>query len=327
MPRLAAGLVLLCTSVSPALSQPAGDIPIDTFRPAIDSRGMLTINASQTLGHGELSFGLGSLAWGHDMLAFEDGENRYSVDDVITATLIAAVGIELGPVRFQLGASVPLTVLSGDRGPDNLGELDNANDDQNFGLDGQGVGNIGLHLKTRFLSSSRHGVGLGAIASLYLPTVSPAERFLGDKQLAPQLIGILDKELGRRGRFRVALNGGIRMRSTTTFVDLGDMGAPATNQQITASAELPLGLGLAYAVSPQKFDVVAEVFGAIPLGDHENYQPSGDRRDPRLYLARNSSCRSAPDAGSCRPRAPIPRRARSSASCSSQASVIAMATA
>ncbi|MEJ7599480.1 MAG: OmpA family protein [Kofleriaceae bacterium] len=249
---------------------------------------MLTINASQTLGHGELSFGLGSLAWGHDMLAFEEGKNRYSVDDVITATLIAAVGIKLGPLRFQLGASVPLTVLSGDRGPDNLGELADANDDINYGLEGQGVGNIGLHLKTRLVSPGRHGVGVGAIASLFLPTVSPTERFLGDKQLSPQLIGIIDTELGRRGRFRVALNGGIRLRSTTTFVDTGDMGAPPTNKAITASAELPVGLGLAYAVSPHKFDVVAEVFGSIPLGDHQNYQPLEAIGGIKLYLARNS---------------------------------------
>ncbi|HEY5937450.1 MAG TPA: OmpA family protein [Kofleriaceae bacterium] len=288
MPRLANGLVLLCASVSPALGQPAGDIPIDTFHPAIDSRGMLTVNASQTLGHGELSFGLGSLSWGHSMLSFEDGENRYSVDDVITATLIAAVGFKLGPAQLQFGASVPLIVLSGDRGPDNPGDLDNANDDMNFGLEGQGVGNIGLHLKTRFLSTSRHGIGVGAIASLYLPTVSPTERFLGDKKLSPQLMGIVDKEFGRRGRFRVALNGGIRMRSTTTFVDTGDMGAPATNQVITASAELPVGLGLAYAISPQKFDVVAEVFGAIPLGDNENYQPLEAIGGIKVYLARNS---------------------------------------
>jgi len=288
MPRLASGLVLLCASVSPVLAQPAGDIPIDTFHPAIDSRGMLTINASQTLGHGELSFGLGSLSWGHSMLAFEDGENRYSVDDVITATLIAAVGFKLGPQSLEFGASVPLTVLSGDRGPDDPGDIANANDDMNFGLEGQGVGNIGLHLKTRFLSNSRHGIGVGAIASLYLPTVNPTERFLGDKKLSPQLVGIVDKEFGRRGRFRVALNGGVRLRSTTTFVDTGDMGAPPTNQEITASAELPVGLGIAYALSPQKFDVVAEVFGAIPLGDNTNYQPLEAIGGVKLYLARNS---------------------------------------
>ena len=42
--------------------QLAGELDdLSIFRPAIDSRGYLTINASQVLGHKELSFGLGSL--------------------------------------------------------------------------------------------------------------------------------------------------------------------------------------------------------------------------------------------------------------------------
>ncbi|MEO8701318.1 MAG: OmpA family protein [Kofleriaceae bacterium] len=279
----------LCLSVGTAAAQPAGDLQLDPFRPAIDSRGYLTINASQTLGHKEVSFGLGSLSWGHKLLDLENGDAQYAVNDVITATLIAAIGVKVGPADLEFGASVPLTILSGDRGPDNLGALDNPNDDQNFKLDGQGVGNIGLHLKTRFLKTSRPPhVGIGLIASVFLPTVNPTERFMGEKQLTPQLMGIVDKEFGQRGRFRMAVNGGIRLRSETSFTDTGDMGAPATNKTISAAAEVPFGLGMAYAVSPQKFDVVAEVFGAVPLGKHEGYQPLEAVGGIKLYLARNS---------------------------------------
>jgi OmpA-OmpF porin, OOP family len=289
MPRLATGLLLSIASTGIAAAQPAGDLQLDPFRPAIDSRGYLTVNASQTLGHKEVSFGLGSLSWGRKLLELETGDAQYAVNDVITATLIAAVGLRVGPAELELGASVPLTILSGDRGPDNLGALDNPNDDQNFKLDGQGVGNIGLHLKTRFLKTSRPPhVGVGVIASVFLPTVNPTERFMGEKRLTPQLIGIVDKEFGRQGRFRVAINGGIRLRSETSFTDAGDMGAPATGKTISAAAELPFGLGMAYAVSPQKLDVVAEVFGALPLGTHERYQPLEAVGGLKLYLARNS---------------------------------------
>src|SRR5690606_8668862 len=106
----------------------------------------------------------------------------------------------------------------------------------------------------------------GLIASVYLPTANPADRFLGDRKAVPQLVGIIDRELAG-GRLRLALNGGVRLRSTTTFTDVGDMGAPPTNQTIAASAELPLGLGVAWALAPGRFDVVGEVFGAVPLGE------------------------------------------------------------
>jgi OOP family OmpA-OmpF porin len=197
--------------------------------------------------------------------------------------------VHVGPAELEFGVSVPLSILSGDRGPDDLGVADNANDDMLYKLDGQGVGNIGLHLKTRFLKTSKGPrIGLGVIASLYLPTASPADRFLGEDKLTPQVMGILDKEFGRRGRLRVSLNAGVRLRATTSFTDMGDGGAPATNETITASAEIPVGLGIAYAISPQKFDIVGEVFGAVPIGDHKSYQPLEAIGGVKLYLARNS---------------------------------------
>ena len=74
MPRLARGQslsivvlgalgapVVLGALAAPAAAQPAGNVTLDPFRPAIDSRGYLTVNASQVLGDRELSFGLGSL--------------------------------------------------------------------------------------------------------------------------------------------------------------------------------------------------------------------------------------------------------------------------
>src|SRR4051812_27606555 len=144
MPRLAHGIrlfavIAVVASARPAHAQLAGNLPIDPFRPAIDSRGYLTINASQPLGDRELSFGLGSLAWGHHLLKFEAGSATYSVDDVITATLIAAVGLKLGPAELEFGASMPFSIMSGDRGPDDLGVASDPNDDKRYQVDGQGL--------------------------------------------------------------------------------------------------------------------------------------------------------------------------------------------
>ncbi|MBA3463791.1 MAG: OmpA family protein [Deltaproteobacteria bacterium] len=293
MPRLARWTRLFAAfavvaSASPALAQPAaGNLPIDTFRPAMDSRGYLTLNASQPLGHKEVSFGLGALSWGHRLLQFENGGASYSVDNVLTATLIAAVGFKVGPAELELGASLPLAILSGDRGPDDLGVAADPNDDLRYKLDGQGLGNLGVHLKTRFLKTSRKpNIGLGVIGSLYLPTASK-DKFLGEAKLTPQVMGLLDKEFWR-GRLRMTINAGIRVRQTTSFTDMGEGGATPTNRTITASAELPGGFGIAYAIAPQKFEVIGEVFGALPLGSHEDYQPAEVIGGVKLYLARNS---------------------------------------
>ncbi|HSK04295.1 MAG TPA: OmpA family protein, partial [Kofleriaceae bacterium] len=165
------------------------------------------------------------------------------------------------------------------RGPD---------DDRDYKLDGQGLGNAGLHLKTRLLRPTRAPyIGAGVIASVYLPTASPADRFLGDSKAVPQLMGVIDKELAG-GRLRLALNAGVRLRGATSFTDTGDMGAPATNQTIAASAELPVGVGIAYGLAPGRFDLVGEVFGAVPLGDSTNYQPLEALGGVKLYLARSS---------------------------------------
>ena len=77
----------------------------------MDTRGFFTVNGSQTLGDLDFAFGLGALDWGHHLLSFGDTshgtffgskcENAtascYSIDDQLTATLIGAFGVHLGP--------------------------------------------------------------------------------------------------------------------------------------------------------------------------------------------------------------------------------------
>jgi OmpA-OmpF porin, OOP family len=88
---------------------------------------------------------------------------------------------------------------------------------------------------------------------------------------------------------RLALNGGIRIRNTVSFVDSSAAnGATPTNGTVTASGEIPYGFGIAYGISPQKFDVVGELYGAVPLASHTDYQPMEADLGVKLYLARNS---------------------------------------
>ena len=270
----------------------AGNIDLNEFRPAIDSRGYLTVNASQVLGKNELSFGLGALDWGHGMLDFKSGGNEYAIKDVIAATLIAAYGFKVGPAELELGMSAPFVIMSGDRNPDNLGDPNDPNDDKLFKLSGQGFGNVGIHIKTRFLKTSKGPrIGLGLIASAYLPTVSPKDKWLGESAPgAPADLLILDKEFGREHPLRLALNGGIRIRTQKeTFADnpVPTARRPPTGDTIEAGTDIPVGFGIAYAVSPQKFDLVGEVTGAIPL-KATNYFPVEALAGIKVYLARNS---------------------------------------
>jgi outer membrane protein OmpA-like peptidoglycan-associated protein len=146
-------------------------------------------------------------------------------------------------------------------------------------IDGQGIGDLGLHVKARLAHVGP--LGFGAIASVYLPTASPKDRFLGEPQVTPQLVGVIDLGLGR---LRLAGNAGIRLRPTTTFTDtmMGTMGS------ITTSTELPLGVGAAFALSPEKVELVGEVFGALPIGAHHGYQPLEALGGLKVYLAKSS---------------------------------------
>jgi outer membrane protein OmpA-like peptidoglycan-associated protein len=295
-PAALAVATVLCAGTAVATAQPesaGGNIDLNLFRPAIDSRGYLTINASQPLGHLEVSFGLGSVAWGHGMLEFDANGDSMHVNDVVSATLIAAIGFKVGPAELEFGASAPLVIMFADRNPDDPMDPGTPNDDKRFKLSGQGLGNVGLHLKTRFLKTTKGPrIGVGLIASVFLPTVSEKGRFLGDEKLVPQIMGIVDKEFGRDGRLRASLNAGFRIRSEQVgFVDIGDTDeptSPATMEQTTFKNEIPIGLGIAYAVKPQKFDIVAEVFGAIPVGDNDGYFPLEAIGGAKVYLARNS---------------------------------------
>jgi OmpA-OmpF porin, OOP family len=265
--------------------QPAGNIDLNGFRPAMDSRGYITVNASQVLGHLDTSFGMGALDWGHGLLKFENAGTKYDIQNIFGATLVGAIGLKLGPIELEPGISVPILIMSGDRSPDDLSDPQNP---KRFKVDGQGIGNVGLHLKTRFLKTSKGPkIGLGVIGSLYLPTVNPKDRWLGDAKLTPQVMVILDKEFGDTRRFRIGLNAGIRLRANTSFTD-NQPNVPTTGKTTTAGAEIPFGLGLAYAIVPQRFDIVGEVFGAASLKKQENYQPLEAILGAKYYLARNS---------------------------------------
>jgi outer membrane protein OmpA-like peptidoglycan-associated protein len=285
------------STASTARAQSAGNVDINPFRFAMDSRGYLTLNSAQTLGHTDLSLGIVT-NWGRDLLRFESGGDTFVVSNVISPTIHGALGLDLAGLALELGVALPFVIMNADRGPDDLGDPANPNDDQRYDLAGQGLGNIGVHVKARLVNPARkHRFGVSVVLGANLPTVSEKDRFLGDDGLTPQASLVLERVFDKDRRLRATLNAGARFRlGETSYTDQGafnpdgtlEPGSPVTNATVDAgSLELPVGLGVSYALSLQKVDLVAEVAGAIPLGG-EGYFPLEALAGVKLYLGRNS---------------------------------------
>lgn len=267
-----------------ALAQNGANIDLQAFKPAMDSRGFITVNASEVLDPRQVSFGLVT-NWARNLLRFRNGDNTFEVSNLISPTLVGAVGLRLGQLGFAFGVSLPFQVLDGDRAPDSDNMTpNNPNDDRNYRFDGQGMGDLGLHLKTRLVDNRAGGIGVAAIASVYLPTASETGAWLGDRAFVPQLMLVADRRLGR---LHLAVNAGVRVRARDhVFVDSAtDM--PTTGQRIDVGSTLPFGAGLSYALAPRKIDLVGELIGGVPLGG-ENYQPLEAIAGFKVYLAKSS---------------------------------------
>ncbi len=182
-PTLSRALALLVATTATAAADPAGG-----FQPAMDEHGYLSVDASQALDNKELSFGLGSLAWGHH---YQDATTRTTTDDAMTATLVGALGLHAGALPIELGVSMPVSIVSG------------AASDE-----GQGLGDVGVHAKAQLVDSRTHAIGAAVIARAYLPTATGANAMPGDRVI-PELDAVLDAVYGRA---RVAVNAGARWR-------------------------------------------------------------------------------------------------------------------
>jgi len=309
----------LAPTPSQAQELKLAQIDLQAFRPAMDSKGYITLNSSQVLGKGDFSFGLVS-TWGAKVLDFTNPavtgggqSSRFAIGNIITPSLQGAVGAySYGHFGIEVGAVVPFTILSGRAYPTDPGTAPGTNDDNEHTISAQGIGDIMIHPKVRLLNAARNSLGLAIIPSMVLPT-GDKNSFLGEGQFIFQPSAVVDGEFGYLGRFRVAINAGARLRSKESlFVDdsVTDTGARHyagmaalinTGYGLRVKNELIGGVGLSFGIVPQKFDLVGEVYGQAGLGAKRieggvapNYN---EKTLPpiieavggiKLYLARNS---------------------------------------
>ena len=290
-----------------------GPIDIQLFRPAIDSKGYITLNSSQVLRHLDVSFGLvvnfarrplnftGPTLGGP--WCFEDGsgkclpgganvyESRYKIDNLVTGNLQAALGLFK---HFEIGLGLPITIWNGDTQP-------NPSTNNSGKIDAQGAGDLGLHFKGRILNTSRHPVGLGMVLSFTFPT-GDKEAFLGSGRFGIAPTVLIDKEFFD-GRLSLAANIGARFLSGTRswtdtrdcepqFANLYPNKSCGTNHTIENNHHLTYGIGASVYLVPQRLSAVAEIIGQTGFSgfaDASKYNSAHEiLAGFKLYLARNS---------------------------------------
>ena len=243
------GLVLSFGGQARAQDATASAFTLQNFRPAVDSKGYVTVNASQILGHLDFSLGLvGSYA--NNVLNLRgNGNAEFNVEHLMTPQLQFAIGLFKW---VELGVSLPVQIMFGNRHPEFKDPTNDTNQNNQLSFSGQFVGDIGLHVKARFLNTSKYPVGLGLLFSLVcavgrleeVPRRRPghaaarAHRRQGVRLLAPLQDG------AQRRRAHPSVDALVHRRRHDPHVD------PNVNDGMPTSAQPSTMLGLAPAAIP-----------------------------------------------------------------------------
>ena len=281
--RIASRLLLLALSLIPlqAAGQGAYDLDISNFRPAMDSKGLITVERSKALGTFEPSIGL-FLDYSFGSLQQEiDGDTYDLVESFGTGRFVLALGLFRNYV--EIGASLPVVIVRGDAdGPGDEAELA-----------GDGLGEAQLALKLKILDRDSAGVGVALIPVIYLPT-GEADIFAthGGPQIAPRLA--VDWTLG--SRVSMAVNVGARLRDRRTIdqpVTITDANGvartvPRTDPFIVGN-EATYSAGVGITLLPDRLDFILEGYGAASLeSDAERATPLEALAAFKLFLVNNS---------------------------------------
>ena len=256
-----------------------GGMDLHLFRPAVDSRGHITVNGTDVLPHKKISFGL-TLDAGFGILRYRGFEtdpaspiadtNRESriVRQGITGTLHFNFGLL---DRLVIGMQLPITVFRGEA----VQVLGMYNDvmppAEAQGLSAQGVGDLSIHAKVRLLNAARHrGFGMAAILRAQFPT-GDDESFTGEPGVGlwPSLV----LEYRPIKKIRFSFEGGYRLVTGdgATFTYDGrsiPMGIGASNPSVIIGEGttfkyddlITFGFGASFRVA-KPIDLVMELYG------------------------------------------------------------------
>jgi OOP family OmpA-OmpF porin len=269
---------------APAAAQEARDIDIQNFRPAMDSKGLVTLERSKALGTLEPSLGL-YLNYAFDPLKQKIGGKEVNVvDNLGTGNFVLALGFAN---IVEIGANLPVVI--------SRGQNDGAGDGENLSADG--FGDAQFSLKVRILDRERHTIGLALVPSVVVGT-GEADGFISHGQGAyfvPRLA--IDWMFG--SRVYMAVNGAARLRDrrelsdAVTPVTVTDAAGVASTipreDPIIVGKDVQYGLGVGFILIPERLDLIFEGFGAVPIeSGAERAMPVEALGALKVFLAGNS---------------------------------------
>jgi outer membrane protein OmpA-like peptidoglycan-associated protein len=245
-------------------SSNGGGFDTHLFRPAMDSKGLFTVNGSDILGKNDVSFGL-VIDYAHALLRTPYGGQL--IDHSFQGTLQFNYGLAN---LLVLGLDLPIDLASGGQQLDSNGNpqavYTNLWGPDKLAL--QGIGYVGAHAKWR-ITKVEHGFGLALGLQIGDGLSGTAQNAGADNGFWywPQVIA--EKRFGSKGQFRIAVNAGYRGHSaTTTTLPLEDGGKFVDGSLFTFNG------GVSWRVL-DALDLVGETYGTYLLA-------SGADSDQRL---------------------------------------------
>ena len=277
------------------------------FRPALDSKGFFSVNGSDILGHGNISFGL-VLDYGKSIMRTRNDDvpsdaagaqcdsptcevapgDGSGVSALVQNSFQATFGFNYGLFnRAVVGLSMPVILMGGNPayqiGPN--GDLYNTTD-----LDAQKISTLALHGKYRLTRVDR-GVGIAVSMQAGIP-VADAPHDLGADPgfwYWPQLI--VEHGVDSAKRFKIGVNVGFRGHTGEN---------PRFEQDLAGENQLEEGtleygntptLGVALSLrATDALDIVAESYGTYLMNDSDEEQKLSQEiiGGVKLFIEKNS---------------------------------------
>jgi outer membrane protein OmpA-like peptidoglycan-associated protein len=223
------------------------------FRPAMDSKGLFSVNGTDILGSKDISLAL-VLDYGHTLLRTVNRDPL--IEHSFQGTLQFNYGIAN---QIVVGLDMPIDLMSGNQSVDGSGNPLYLGKWGPNKLDFQGLGYFAAHAKWRILKVE-HGLGVAVGVQLGQGFSDAAANAGGDPSFFAWPIGMVEKRLGTTGQLRIALNAGVRAHgaSSTTL--------PLKDGTVADGSLLTYGGGVSYRFL-ESFDLVAETYGTYLLAN------------------------------------------------------------
>ncbi len=318
-------LVVLFGWTSTAAAQ-GGPVDVQKFRPAMDSKGHVTVDTTQTLSPGMFSLGL-TASFAYNALRLHGPNDRYfTVQTLTSATLQFAIGVMKwrGLPFMEIGLGVPVHILTGkadplaqslwDQDPSVHGVQAPLGYDEHGEFSAQGLGDLYFNLKMRFMAATQDPVGLGVMLSLGVPlsrwVAKGDEHFMGTGGITIWPKVIVDRFLDRKRSMLLSGNLGFRLHvlasgrlepnpgwsnCTTPPCPFEGEADNALTKKVADLYELTYGVAFNWTLVRGRIDWVSELYGSMEFASLAGGSSYTKRVFPmelltglKVYLATNS---------------------------------------